>query len=194
MTDLDQKIVDATLVPADKRADLLPSHVTLRRELNELEQANILIASVWALQRRHDPVSESFIRKLHRRMFRKVWRWAGKYRTANTNLGVDYTLIQPRLHEVLDNTRFWIDNNTFPLDEIAVRFHHALVSVHPFPDGNGRWSRLMADVLAARLGCSRFTWGGGDVGDTGAMRQKYIDALKAADNHDLAPLLAFARS
>jgi Fic-DOC domain mobile mystery protein B len=194
VTDLNQKIVDATLFPADKRADLIPSHVTLRRELNELEQANILTANVWALQRRHDPVSESFVRKLHRRMFRKVWRWAGKYRTANTNLGVDYTLIQPRLHEVLDNTRFWIDNKTFPLDEIVVRFHHTLVSVHPFPDGNGRWSRLMADVLAARLGCPRFTWGGGDLGDTGAMRQKYIDTLKAADNHDLAPLLAFARS
>ena len=194
VTDLDKKIADAILIPPDKRADLIPSHITFRRELNELEQANILIASVWALQRRHAPVSESFARKLHRRMFRKVWRWAGKYRTANTNLGVDRALIQQRLYEVLDNTRFSIDNKTFPPDEIAVRFHHALDSVHPFPDGNGRWSRLMADVLAARLGRPRFTWGGGDLGDAGEMRQKYIDTLKAADNHDLAPLLGFARS
>jgi Fic-DOC domain mobile mystery protein B len=194
VTDLNKKVGDATLVPPDKRADLIPSHITLRRELNELEQANILTASVWALQRRHDPVSESFARKLHRRMFRKVWRWAGKYRTANTNLGVDRTLIQPRLYDVLDNTRFWIDDKTFPSDEIAARFHHALVSVHPFPDGNGRWSRLMADVLAARLGCPRFTWGGGDLEDADEVRQKYIDTLKAADNHDFAPLSAFARS
>ncbi|CAM5298427.1 hypothetical protein AFEL58S_00408 [Afipia felis] len=194
MTDLHIEADDATVVPPDKRADLIPSHITLRRELNALEQENILTASVWALQRRHDPVSESFVRKLHRRMFRKVWRWAGKYRTANTNLGVDRTLIQPRLYEALDNTRFWVENKTFPPDEIAVRFHHALVSVHPFSDGNGRWSRLMADVLAARLNRPRFTWGGGDLGDTGQMRQKYIDTLKAADNQDFAPLVIFARS
>jgi Fic-DOC domain mobile mystery protein B len=194
VTDLHIEADDATVVPPDKRADLIPSHITLRRELNALEQENILTASVWALQRRHDPVSESFVRKLHRRMFRKVWRWAGKYRTANTNLGVDRTLIQPRLYEALDNTRFWVENKTFPPDEIAVRFHHALVSVHPFSDGNGRWSRLMADVLAARLNRPRFTWGGGDLGDTGQMRQKYIDTLKAADNQDFAPLVIFARS
>src|SRR5258708_39318779 len=120
-------------------------------------------ASVGAIQRRHARVSEFSARKLHRRMSRKVWRGAGKSRTADTNLGVDRTFIQPRLYDVLDNTRFWIDNKTFPSDEIAARFHHALVSVHPFPDGNGRWSRLMADVLAARLGRPRFTWGGGDL-------------------------------
>lgn len=194
MTDLHIQVDDATVVPPDKRADLIPSHITLRHELNALEQDNILTASVWALQRRHDPVSESFVRKLHRRMFRKVWRWAGKYRTTNTNLGVDRALIQSRLYEVLDNTRFWIENNTFSPDEIAVRFHHALVSVHPFSDGNGRWSRLMADVLAARLDRPRFTWGGGDLGDTGQMRQRYIDTLKAADNQDFAPLQVFARS
>lgn len=194
MTDLHKQVDDATIVPPDKRADLIPSHITLRRELNELEQENILTASVWALQRRHDPVSESFARKLHRRMFRKVWRWAGKYRTTNTNLGVDRTLIQPRLYEVLDNTRFWVENKTFSPDEIAIRFHHALVSVHPFSDGNGRWSRLMADVLTARLERPRFTWGGGDLGDAGQMRQKYIDTLKAADNQDFSSLLAFARS
>jgi Fic-DOC domain mobile mystery protein B len=194
VTDLHKQVNDATIVPPDKRTDLIPSHITLRRELNELEQENILTASVWALQRRHDPVSESFARKLHRRMFRKVWRWAGKYRTTNTNLGVDRTLIQPRLYEVLDNTRFWVENKTFSPDEIAIRFHHALVSVHPFSDGNGRWSRLMADVLTARLERPRFTWGGGDLGDAGQMRQKYIDTLKAADNQDFSSLLAFARS
>lgn len=194
MTDLHQQADDATLVPPDKRADLIPSHITLRSELNALEQDNILSASIWALQRRHDPVSESFARKLHRRMFRKVWRWSGKFRTTNTNLGVDRTLIQPRLYEVLDNARFWVENKIYPPDEIAVRFHHALVSVHPFPDGNGRWSRLMADVLASRLRRPRCTWGGGELAEAGEMRDKYIAALKAADNHDFAPLFAFARS
>jgi Fic-DOC domain mobile mystery protein B len=194
VTELPQQADDATLVPADKRADLIPSHITLRSELNALEQDNILSASIWALQRRHNPVSESFARKLHRRMFRKVWRWAGQFRTTNTNLGVDRTLIQPRLYEVLDNTHFWVENTTFPPDEIAVRFHHALVSVHPFTDGNGRWSRLMADVLASRLDRPRLTWGGGDLSEAGEMRSKYMATLKAADDHDFAPLLAFART
>jgi Fic-DOC domain mobile mystery protein B len=128
-------------------------------------------------------------------MFRNVWRWAGQYRTTNTNLGVDHVLVQPRLHETLGNIRFWIENKTFPPDEIAVRFQHALVSVHPFTDGNGRWSRLMADVLAARLEQPRFTWGSDADLEAGEMRQKYIDALRIADHqHDFAALLAFARS
>lgn len=193
MTDLHRQADDATLVPPDKRADLIPSHITLRSELNALEQDNILSASIWALQRRHDPVSESFARKLHRRMFRKVWRWAGQFRTTDTNLGVDRTFIQPRLYEVMDNVRFRVENKPYPPDEIAVRFHHALVSVHPFPDGNGRWSRLMADVLASRLARPRFTWGGGELTEAGEMRDRYIAALQAADNHDVASLLAFAR-
>jgi Fic-DOC domain mobile mystery protein B len=195
VTDLHAQADDATLVPPEKREALIPSHIILRRELNALEQQNILTASVWALGRRHDPVSESFARKLHRRMFRNVWRWAGQYRTTNTNLGVDHVLVQPRLHETLDNIRFWIENKTFPPDEIAVRFQHALVSVHPFTDGNGRWSRLMADVLAARLEQPRFTWGSDADLEAGEMRQKYIDALRIADHqHDFAALLAFARS
>lgn len=196
MTDLHPQADDATVVPPDKRDSLIPTHITLRSELNELEQENILTASIWAQGRRHDPVSESFARKLHRRMFRKVWRWAGHYRTTNTNLGVDRTLIHVRLYEALANTRFWIENKTYSEDEIAIRFHHALVSVHPFTDGNGRWSRLMADVLAARLRQPRFTWGSGaDLEDAGEIRDKYIAALRAADNnHDFVPLLAFARS
>lgn len=112
----------------------------------------------------------------------------------DTNLGVDRTLIQSRLYEAMDNARFWVANKIHPPDEIAVRFHHALVSVHPFPDGNGRWSRLMADILASRLGRPRFTWGGGELAEAGEMRDKYIAALRAADNHDFAALLAFARS
>jgi Fic-DOC domain mobile mystery protein B len=102
--------------------------------------------------------------------------------------------IQPRLHEALEQTRYWIDNKTFPPDEIAVRFHHALVLVHPFPNGNGRWSRLMGDILVVKLGQKRFTWGGRALRAASESRRDYIAALKAADNHDLAALLSFARS
>jgi Fic-DOC domain mobile mystery protein B len=185
---------DATLLTPEEREGLIPSHVTLRSELNELEQQNILEADAWASSRRWDPVSEPFGRNLHRRMFSDVWRWAGIYRTSDKSIGVEWQLIQPRLYEALEQTRFWMGNKTFPPDEIAVRFHHALVFIHPFPNGNGRWSRLMADILVVKLERKRFTWGGRALRAADETRRAYIAALKAADNHDLAALFAFARS
>lgn len=185
---------DATPLAPEEREGLIPSHVTLRRELNELEQQNILEADIWVFARKHDPVNEAFARSLHRRMFGSVWEWAGAYRTSNKNIGVDRDQIQVRLNEALDNVRYWIEHETYPPDEIALRFHHALVFIHPFPNGNGRWSRLMADILAVGLGQTRFTWGRRALGAAGKSRQAYIEALKAADNHDFTALLTFARS
>lgn len=129
----------------------------MRRELNELEQENILDAYIWAFQRRRDPVDEAFGRALHRRMFGKVWRWAGDYRQTDKNIGVPRATIQLRLYELFNNIGYWATNGTFPPDEVAARFHHGLVFIHPFTNGNGRWSRLMADILLVRLGHSRFT-------------------------------------
>jgi len=148
---------DTTPLTPEERDGLIPSHVTLRRELNELEQQNILEADAWAFSRRMNPVAEAFGRSLHRRMFGQVWRWAGSYRASNKNLGVDRALILPRLYEALDQTRYWVEHQTLPPDEIAARYHHGLVFIHPFPNGNGRWSRLMADTLVVRLGQRRFT-------------------------------------
>ena len=190
---LDEAESATPLAPAE-REGLIPSHITLRSELNELEQQNILEAATWASQRRREPVGEPFARSLHRRMFCDVWSWAGTYRTSDKNLGVKWPLIQPRIHEALEQTRYWIDHKTFLGDEIAVRFHHALVAIHPFPNGNGRWSRLMADILVVKLGEKRFTWGGNVLGAADETRRAYIAALKTADNHDLAALFAFARS
>jgi Fic-DOC domain mobile mystery protein B len=185
---------DATPLTPEERDGLIPSHVTLRGELNELEQKNILEADIWALSRRMNPVSEVFGRGLHRRMFGDVWRWAGTYRASNKNLGIDRMIILPRLYEVLDRIRYWIEHETFPPDEIAIRFHHGVVFIHPFPNGNGRWSRLMADILAVRLGQRRFTWGRSSLRGADETRRAYIAALKAADGHDIGPLLTFARS
>ena len=110
--------------------------------------------------RKRDAVGEPFGRNLHRRMFRNVWTWAGRYRTSDKNLGVEWQLILPHLYEAMEQTRYWTENDIFPPDEIAVRFHHTLVSIHPFPNGNGRWSRLMADILILKIEGERFTWGG----------------------------------
>jgi Fic-DOC domain mobile mystery protein B len=185
---------DATPLTPEEREGLIPSHVTLRSELNELEQQNILDADAWASLRRRDPIKEPFGRNLHRRMFGNVWRWAGTYRTSGKTIGVDWQLIQTRLYEAFDQVRYWVEHETYSPDEIAVRFHHVLVFIHPFPNGNGRWSRLMADILAVKLGQKRFTWGRSTLRAAGETRSAYIAALKAADNHDFTALFAFARS
>lgn len=195
MTDLsDDEPEGATPLTPEEREGLIPAQVTLRRELNELEQQNILEASLWVTRRSHDPVSEAFARNLHKRMFGQVWRWAGDNRASNKNIGCDWWEIDLQLRAVVDNARTWIEFSSYPADEIAVRFHHRLVAIHPFANGNGRWSRLMGDTLARRLGQPAFSWGNSSLLDDDATRRAYIDALRVADRHDIGPLLIFARS
>jgi len=184
----------ATPLTPEETRDLIPAHIAYRRELNEAEQENITRAQAWALNRRRDLLSEKFIKELHRRMLGDVWRWAGKFRTSQRNLGIPFYEVPVALRQLLDDTRACIEHHTYPPDEIAVRFHHRLVQIHAFPNGNGRHARLMADLLVMRLGGERFSWGRESLRDASAVRQRYIAALQSADHHDLGPLLAFARS
>jgi Fic-DOC domain mobile mystery protein B len=139
-------------------------------------------------------LSEAFIKALHRSMFGEVWSWAGSYRRRATNIGVAPHQISVALREHLDTAQYWMDSRPFQPDEIAVMVHHRLVQIHPFPNGNGRHTRLMADLVAEQLGRPVFTWGRSSLLAAGPVRSTYIKALRAADNHDIAALLAFARS
>src|ERR1700691_5557144 len=174
--------------------ELIPAHTPYRRELNEAEQENIPRAQDWALNRRRDPLSEKFVKDLHRRMFGDVWRWTGRFRMSERNLGIAFPEIPAALPQWLAAAGAWIDYKTYRPDEIAVRFHHRLVLIHSFPNGTGRHARLMADLLVMRLGSERFSWGSANLQDAGTVRQRYIAALQAADDHDIGPLLVFARS
>lgn len=196
MTDLLEADENATPLTPGEHEELIPTHITLRSELNELEQKNVAEGVRWAFSRKRKVIlDEAFLQSLHQKMFNHVWRWAGKYRSTERNLGVKLHLIQPGLRQAIDDAQYWIEHKSYPSDEIAVRLHHQLVSVHPFPNGNGRWSRLAADLLIDQLGKSRFTWGGGaDLQAKGDARTTYIEALKKADNYTLEPLIAFARS
>jgi len=194
MSDPFEPAEDATPLTPSERNGLIPSHVTTRAELNELEQRNILIADQWAFQRRRDVLREPFLRNLHRRMFGQVWRWAGRYRTSERNIGIASYRVETEMRHLLDDMRYAIAHKSYAPGELAVRFHHRLGSVHPFPNGNGRWSRLSADLMAVRLGQPRFGWGRSNLQATGDVRRRYIDALRAADNHEIAPLLIFART
>ena len=183
-----------TPLDAEERQQLIPSYITLRRELNEAEQINIAHAEKWLTSRRGDALNEAFLRELHRRMFGQVWRWAGKYRETPRNIGVDANRIRMDIAQAIDDARFWVENATYAPDEIAVRYSHRLVAIHPFPNGNGRISRMVGDLLAIYLGQPRFSWGSQSLIDAKVTRAKYVAALRAADAHDLAPLISFARS
>ena len=196
MDDEDRKQA-RTAINLDDAAALKPNLAT-QRELDEWEYRNILEARAWALDGRRlgkrDPLTERYIRELHFRMFNETWRWAGQYRTSNTNLGIPFGQIRDQLGQLVGDARFWVENKTYDLDEIAVRFHHRIVWIHPFPNGNGRHGRLIADVIAIKWRREPFSWGPSDLTAAGTTRDQYVKALRAADNNgDIKPLLQFAR-
>ncbi len=194
MTDLFDGPDDATPLTSEERSGLIPSDITYRRDLNRAEQANITRGQDWALSRRRSILTEKFIKDLHRRMFGDVWRWAGDFTTSERNIGMPPYQIPVAVRQLLADAAAWIEHTAYPPDEIAIRLHHRLVQIHPFPNGNGRHTRLMADLLAMQLGQDRFTWGSANLEDASEVRRRYIDALRAADAHDIGPLIAFARS
>jgi Fic-DOC domain mobile mystery protein B len=183
-----------TELSEEEREGLIPSYITLRNELNEAEQANILEAEDWAFARNRDPLDEYFLDNLHKRMFGNVWKWAGTHRTTGKNIGVDAYRIPTDLRQLLDDCRYWIENGTYEPDEFAARFHHRLVAIHCYPNGNGRHARLAADLLLRKMGQERFSWGGKNLVDLKETRKRYIAVLRAADGHDIGPLLDFVRS
>ena len=191
----DQPDDAATPLTPEEMRDLIPSHIADRHDLNVAEQENIARGQAWALaRRRRETLTEKFVKDLHRRMLGEVWRWAGQFRRSERNLGIPFYEIPSALRLLLEDTKAWIEFKSYPPDEIAVRFHHRLVQIHPFANGNGRHSRLMADLLVMELGRERFSWGRTNLQKAGDVRGRYIAALKAADDHDIAPLLSFARS
>ena len=186
-----------TPLSPEEQADLMPNLAT-KEELNEWERQNILEAYTWALEpkriSRQDPLTEPYVRELHLRMFDQTWKWAGMYRTTEKNIGIPHYQIRDSLAALLGDVRYWLEYRTLVPDEIAIRFHHRLVFIHPFANGNGRHARLMADVLAQRQNRPIFTWGGADVAQAGDFRRSYLEALRAADKNDMRPLMAFART
>lgn len=187
-----------TPLEEEEKEDLLIKSISTRGELDEFEQANILEAIEWSL-RMHRVMDEilsiAFIQEVHQRMFSKVWTWAGCFRKSNKNLGVDKHSIQLELHKLNLDCRYWIENQVYSEDEIAIRYKYRMVFIHPFPNGNGRHSRICGDILASKVvNQPVFSWGGQDIEKQGETREKYLNAIKQADQGDFGALIAFARS
>ena len=186
----------ATPLDPNEIDGLLLTHITTRSELDRWEQDNINEALSWLEQRKpNDILNESFMKRLHKRMFGNVWKWAGKLRRTEKNLGVPFYQISLEVKKLCDDVEYWIENKTFPDDEIAARFHHRLVFIHLFPNGNGRHARLIADILLENvLAKPPFTWGSGNLAAAGLYRKKYIESLVAADREDYGLLMDFVKS
>lgn len=189
-----------TPLNADERQGLLADWVATRADLNAAERENISRARAW-LRRRRAPLTveeiltEPFLKELHRRMCGDVWRWAGQYRRSDKNIGPAWTQVPVEMRMLVDNAKAWHEGKVYSPDEFAVHFAHKIVSIHPWPNVNGRHSRLTADLLAEALGAAPLTWGGGaDLALGGTMRTRYIAALQRADAGDIGELVAFSRS
>ena len=185
-----------TPLDEDEKDGLLIPTITNRGELDEFEQLGVEKANEWLLSRKFSVnkiLTENFVKDLHKRMFKDIWKWAGEFRKSNKNIGVDKFIIGMELKNLLDDCNYWIENKVFSEDEIAVRLSHRMVLIHPFANGNGRHSRLMADILITKgFGKPYFTWGSVNLTKEGEARKKYLEALRAADQNDYKSLIEFA--
>jgi len=186
-----------TPLDEDEKEGLLIPTITTRGELDEFEQLGVEKANEWLLERKlsvNKILTVEFVKDLHKRMFGDIWKWAGKFRKTNKNIGVDKFMIREELKNLLDDCTYWIENKVFSEDEIAVRLSHRMVIIHPFANGNGRHSRLIADVLVTK-GFSKpyFTWGSVSLTKQSEARTKYLSALKDADKNDYKLLIKFSR-
>ena len=171
--------------------------ISTQQQLNEFEQTNINEALQWLNSKRKikDVLSEEFMIQLHKRMLGMVWTWAGQFRKTETNIGIEWTRLSMERRLLVDDANFWVEHQTYLPEEIAIRFKHRLVSIHCFPNGNGRHSRIMADLIALHMfDLDKFSWGNSSLVESSEQRNMYLKALQLADNGDFSQLIKFARS
>lgn len=187
-----------TPLSEEEKEGLLIKTITTHGELDEYEQLNIEKAIQWIMRqklKKETILTEEFIKALHKRMLGEVWSWAGEFRRSEKNIGVSWIKIGMELKVLLDDTLYWINNETYPPDEIAIRFKHRLVNIHCFPNGNGRHSRIMADIIIESVfGDPVFSWNHSNMVKADETRKSYITAIREGDKGDIKPLMTFARN
>lgn len=184
-----------TPLDPDDLEGLIPDWIATQGELDAAEFDNVRAGQDWAQSQlpRRDVLDEAFLRELHVRLFGKVWKWAGRYRTSEKNIGVPPHQIVTALRNLIDGVRYWEGNGTYAVEERGARLHHRLVAIHPFANGNGRVSRELADLYLQSRGAARFAWGA-SLESIAVARDRYLAALRSADAGDLRPLIELVRS
>lgn len=187
-----------TPLDEDEKEGLKIKTITTQGELDELEQLNIEKAVEWTIHANLKPnkiLTEKFVKDLHKRMYGDVWKWAGEFRRTEKNIGMPWIQIGVELKSLLDDTKYWIENKTYSPEEIAIRFKHRIVFIHCFPNGNGRHSRMMADIIMESIFKKEiFTWHQSNMVRADETRKEYINSLKEADNGNINPLIEFAKN
>lgn len=187
-----------TPIDEEEKEGLKIKSITTQGELDEFEQLNIEKAVEWTIHAKLNPdkiLTEKFVKDLHKRMYGDVWKWAGEFRKSEKNIGISWAMIEIELKKLLDDTKYWIKHNTYSSDEIAIRFKHRIVSIHCFPNGNGRHSRMMADIIMESVfNEDLFTWHQSNMVKANETRKSYINALREADKGNVKPLVSFAKN
>jgi Fic-DOC domain mobile mystery protein B len=187
-----------TPLDEDEKEGLKIKSITTKGELDEFEQLNIEKAVEWTIHSNLNDtkiLTETFVKDLHKRMYGDVWKWAGQFRMSEKNIGIEWTRIGLELKKLLDDTKYWIENKTYSPDEIAIRFKHRIVSIHCFPNGNGRHSRMMADIIIDSIFDEKiFTWHQSNMIKADKTRKQYINTLREADKGNIQPLIDFAKN
>jgi len=187
-----------TPLDEEEKEGLRIKSITTQRELDEFEQLNIEKAVEWTIHTNLNPekiLTEKFIKSLHKRMYGDVWKWGGEFRKTNKNIGIKWTQIGIKLKNLIDDTKYWIENKTYLPEEIAIRFKHRIVAIHCFANGNGRHSRMMADIIIESIfGKEIFSWHKSTMVKADETRKAYVKALKEADNGNIHPLIKFAKN
>ncbi len=187
-----------TPISEEEKEGLKIKSISTQSELNQFEQLNIEKAMIWLIRTKINPqkiLNIEFVKALHQKMFGDVWEWAGEFRKTEKNIGVSWIKIQEELSKLLSDTTYWIENKTYPADEIAIRFKYRLVSIHCFSNGNGRHSRVMADIIIQHIfNKEEFTWSNSNGNEPTKIRAEYINAIKLADQGNMLRLLGFARN
>lgn len=187
-----------TPIDEEEKEGLKIKSITTQGELDEFEQLNIEKAVEWTIHAKLNPdkiLTEKFVKDLHKRMYGDVWKWAGEFRKSEKNIGISWVMIEIELKKLLDDTKYWIKHNTYSSDEIAIRFKHRIVSIHCFPNGNGRHSRMMADIIMESVfNEDLFTWHQSNMVKANETRKSYINALREADKGNVKPLVSFAKN
>ncbi|AIZ42342.1 mobile mystery protein B [Cellulophaga baltica] len=187
-----------TALDEEEKEGLKIKSITTQGELDEFEQLNIEKVVEWTIHTKFKPeniLTEKFIKNLHKRMYGDVWKWAGEFRRSEKNIGISWTQIGIELKNLLDDTKYWIENKTYLPEEVAIRFKHRIVSIHCFPNGNGRHSRMMADIIIESIFHKEiFSWHQSNMVKSDEIRKEYINALKKADDGNVAPLIKFAKN
>lgn len=163
------------------------------QEVYLYEAKNITRATIKYFSKTPDkkiaPFSFEWFLILHQEMFGDVWDWAGKLRQVELSIGVQAYLVSTELKKLVDDLAFWDEHKTFSVIEISARLHHRAVQIHPFKNGNGRWSRMLANIYLKQNGLNPTKWNEDLLSKENPHRDDYIQALKFADDRDYSQLI-----